>query len=480
MRIALLSYRSKPHCGGQGVYVRHLSRELAALGHTVEVFSGQPYPDLDPGPSLTKVPSLDLYNDAHPFRTPHPREIRDRIDLLELATMYTAGFPEPRTFSMRAARALDRRLDDFDVVHDNQCLGTGLLDIERTGMPVVATLHHPITRDRALAMKQAKCWRKITTARWFGFLGMQKKVARAMNEIITVSQASATDIAEDFGVDPDRIVTVPLGVDTDRFSDGRDRETGRLVCVASADQPLKGVPNLLKAIARVRDEGRRDVRLTLVSKLKRGGDADRLLDKLDLRGHVDVVSGVDDDELARLVGTAEIAVVPSMYEGFSLPAVEAMSSGCALIASRAGALPEVVGTDDSAARLVEPGNISDLAEQIRALLDDPVERRRLAEGGRARVMERYSWSAVARRTVEVYQAAIARMRGEELPELSEGPLIGPDEFEIDENLSVNGFGSNGVGRTDGLGRTEDVGHDSTNGSAPVPSTHSTSKEDASC
>ena len=434
MRIALLSYRSKPHGGGQGVYVRHLSRELAALGHTVEVFSGQPYPELDPGPTLTRVPSLDLYNDADPFRTPHPREIRDRIDLLEVATMWTAGFPEPRTFSLRAARALTPRLADFDVVHDNQCLGSGLLTLEEAGFPVVATVHHPITRDRDLAMKEAPLRKKLTTWRWFGFLGMQIRVSRKLEEIITVSSNSAEDIASDFGVDPERIVTLPLGVDTDRFHDRRDREPGRLVCVASADQPLKGVPILLRALAKVREE-HPGVRLTLISKLKRKGEASRLLDSLGLRDAVDLVSGVDDDELAELVGTAEISVVPSMYEGFSLPAVEAMSSGCAVVASRAGALPEVVGTDDSAARLVAPGDVDELARQISALLSDPLERRRLSQGGRERVMERFSWAAVARRTVEVYETAIARVRGETLPDLTVGPVIGPDQTEIDEHVT---------------------------------------------
>lgn len=434
MRIALLSYRSKPHGGGQGVYVRHLSRELAALGHTVEVFSGQPYPDLDPGPTLTKVPSLDLYNDAAPFRTPRPSEIRDWIDVQEVLTMWTAGFPEPRTFSLRMARVLGGRLADFDVVHDNQCLGSGLLSLENRGFPVVATVHHPITRDRDLAMREAPLRKKITTWRWFGFLGMQKRVSRKLQEIVTVSSNSAADIATDFGVDPDRIVTIPLGVDTDRFHCGREREPGRLVCVASADQPLKGVPILLRALAKVRQE-HPEVRLTLVSKLKPKGEAARLLDSLGLRDVVDLVSGVDDDELAALVGSAEISVVPSMYEGFSLPAVEAMSSGCALIATAAGALPEVVGTDDSAARLVTPGDVDELAREISALLADPVERVRLSEGGRARVIERYSWAAVARRTVEVYQTAIARVRSEALPDLTVGPVIGPDQVEIDEHVT---------------------------------------------
>ena len=85
LRIALLSYRSKPHSGGQGVYVRHLSRELVARGHRVEVFSGQPYPELDAGPLLREVPSLDLYRDDDPFRTPRREELRDWVDALEVA-----------------------------------------------------------------------------------------------------------------------------------------------------------------------------------------------------------------------------------------------------------------------------------------------------------------------------------------------------------------------------------------------------------
>lgn len=190
MRIALLSYRSKPHCGGQGVYVRYLSRGLAELGHHVEVFSGQPYPELDPGVDLTPVDSLDLYNDDDPFRTPHWRELRDHIDLLEVATMWTAGFPEPMTFSMRAARLLAARAHEFDVVHDNQCLGSGLLSLQRAGIPLVATVHHPITHDRRVDLAAAKLWKKPTVHRWYGFTKMQARVARRIPQLLTVSQNS--------------------------------------------------------------------------------------------------------------------------------------------------------------------------------------------------------------------------------------------------------------------------------------------------
>ena len=221
MRVALLSYRSKPHCGGQGVYVRHLSRGLVELGHDVEVFSGQPYPDLlDERVRLTKVPSLDLYRAPDPFRVPRPSEIRDAIDLLELATMWTAGFPEPRTFTLRVARLLAERTADFDIVHDNQSLGSGLLTIAGAGLPVVATVHHPITRDRVLDLSAARWWRKPLVHRWYGFSSMQKQVARRIPDLLTVSSSSAADVVSDFGVVPEQLHVVPLGVDTQLFKPG--------------------------------------------------------------------------------------------------------------------------------------------------------------------------------------------------------------------------------------------------------------------
>jgi len=196
MRVALLSYRSKPHCGGQGVYVRHLSRGLVDLGHHVEVFSGQPYPDLlDARVRLTKVPSLDLYREPDPFRTPPLREWRDAIDALEVATMWTGGFPEPLTFSLRARRHLAARRGDFDVVHDNQTLGYGLLGL---GLPLVTTIHHPITVDRRLELAAAQDWRRgLSVRRWYGFTRMQKRVARRLPSVLTVSGSSKDEIAED-------------------------------------------------------------------------------------------------------------------------------------------------------------------------------------------------------------------------------------------------------------------------------------------
>src|SRR5437764_1104929 len=260
LRIALLVYRGNPHSGGQGVYTHHLSKELAALGHHVEVFSGQPYPNLAPEVPLVKVPSLDLYRADDPFHIPHLDEFRSAIDVLEFAIMCTAGFPEPRTFSRRVRTVLNARRNDFDVIHDNQCLGNGILWLLRDGWPIVEPLHHPITVDRRLELAQnpwtKRPLRQVTLRRWFGFLRMQCRVARQMPRIVTVSESSRRDITRDMGVPYERMSIVPVGVDTDHFRPlpQLKRAPGRIMTTASADVAPGDAGALAGAIGRVLDD----------------------------------------------------------------------------------------------------------------------------------------------------------------------------------------------------------------------------------
>ena len=407
LRIALLSYRSKPHCGGQGVYVRALSRELVALGHSVEVVSGPPYPELDhvdgAGPVLTEVPSLDLYRDPDPFRIPHPREFRSSVDVLEFLMMCTAAFPEPLTFSLRAAKVLGPRVRDFDLIHDNQTLGYGLLALQRHGVPVVATVHHPITVDRRHDLQAAQGLRKtLSTWRWYSFLRMQARVVTRLPAVLTVSESSRTDIVRDFAVSTERLTVVPVGVEVDVFRPPTlPRVPGRIVATASADVPVKGLVPLLEAVAKLRTE--RDVELVVVGRPKPGGVAAAAIERLGLADAVRFVFGVSEPDLVELFGSAEVAVVPSLYEGFSLPAIETLACATPLVATTAGALPEVVGPDGVSALHVPPGDPEALAAAIGRVLDDPELAARLGAAGRARVVELYTWRAVAERTVEWYR-----------------------------------------------------------------------------
>jgi glycosyltransferase involved in cell wall biosynthesis len=400
VRIAMLSYRSKPHCGGQGVYIRHLSRELVRLGHEVEVFSGQPYPELDEGVALTEVPSLDLYREPDPFRVPRLREFRDRIDVEEFLTMCTAGFPEPKTFSSRIARLMKERAGDFDIAHDNQVLGTGIMELESYGLPVVATIHHPITMDRQIDLQTAPTRRKrLTLRRWYGFLRMQTKVAKRYRTVLVPSESSRRDVARVFGVDD---VFVPPTT---------PRVPGRILAMASADAPMKGIATLLEAFAKLAVE--RDVSLVLVTRPEAGGRTEQLIDQLGIADKVTFVNGVSDAELVEVMGSAEVACVPSLYEGFSLPTAELMACATPLVVSRAGAIPEVVGPDGVCADLVTPGDVGELEQAISALLDDPERRTAMGAAGRARVGELFSWRAVAEATAAAYEETIAAFHSEQ-------------------------------------------------------------------
>ncbi len=404
LRIAFFVYRGNPHCGGQGVYSRHLTRELTELGHTVTMFAGQPWPVVDEPVAFEKVPGLDLYRRENPFRVPWPYEFRSWEDLEEFAIMCSAGFPEPYAFSRRVYKQLRDRRDEFDLIHDNQCLGRGLLGFVRDGWPFVHTLHHPITVDRDLDLSHAtSLHRKLTLRRWYGFLGMQMKVARRLPRHLTVSENSKKDIVAQMGVRPETLHIVPVGVDQQQFRPlpHITRVRGRLMTTASADVPLKGLTYLIDALAKVRTE-REDAHLVVIGRPRHKSAIPQQIERLGLQHAVEFVSGVSDERVVELYAEAEVAVVPSLYEGFSLPSIEAMACGVPLVTTTGGALPEVVGPSGEAAMTVPPGDAGALAQQLIDVLNDDTLRARLGEAGRARVLDRFTWRRTAEGSAEHY------------------------------------------------------------------------------
>jgi len=406
LRIAYLTYRGKPHVGGQGVYTRHLTKALVDLGHHVEVFGGQPYPILDPRIPLHKLPSLDIFNDQFPGRFPAYWEIKDWPSFVETAQFLKGTFGEPRAFSIRAYNELSKRVNDFDLVHDNQCLGYGILKIEKQ-IPTIVTLHHPITKDRKLEMEHTKTWwKRRAISRWYSFVNMQGKVASKMPRVVVVSENSIADIHTDMKVSLDRMKLVPVGVDPELFTPlpHISRKPGHLITTASADVALKGLSYLLEALAKIRTE--RDVHLTIVGRPREGANAD-LIRKLGLTDCITHVSGVSDERIVELYAESELAVVPSLYEGFSLPAIEAMSTGICLVATTGGALPEVTGLDNDTVLSCPAGDAEALAASIRRGLDNAELRNRVGAAGRARVVERWSWKHCAQLTVDQYREVLS-------------------------------------------------------------------------
>lgn len=407
LRVALLGYRSNPYSGGQGIYLKYLSRALVDAGHQVDVISGEPYPELDPRVRLVELPGLNLYAAANHVTALRPRHLRSATDLFEWWSMLTGGFPEPYTFGRRLVghfQALARRGQRYDVVHDNQSLSWGVLRLQQQGIPLVATIHHPITWDRDIALAHAADWRhRLLIRRWHAFLRMQTRVAARLQHIVTVSERSRRDVCAAFGIDPARVRVVPNGIDTEVFRPEPDmpRDPWLLITTASADQPLKGTQYLIPAFATLCQQYPQ-LRLVFVGKPKPGGSTEQLIERLGVGGRIEFRHGISADEFRELYARATLAIVPSEYEGFGLPAGEAMACGIPVVSTDGGALPEVVG---DAGRIVPARNPAALALAIGELLNDPAERERLGRLGRQRMLERFSWARAAAAMTGVYRQA---------------------------------------------------------------------------
>jgi glycosyltransferase involved in cell wall biosynthesis len=405
LRIALLGYRSAPFSGGQGVYLRYLSQALQALGHEVTVISGPPYPDLVAGIRLVKLPSLDLY--SRDLWSVRRQELQSRLGLTEWLSKLSGGFAEPWSFGERARDWLLENPNHFDVIHDNQTLAPGILDLQRAGFPVVTTIHHPITRDLRVALAGEPIgWRRLLIRRWHSFLVMQRRVASQLDRIVTVSTASAADITTDFGVLPRAISIVPNGVDTTLFRPlpGVKRKPNQIIATASADAPLKGLSVLLHAFYEL-CESRSDLRLLLIARPRSGGETEALIHRLGLAGRIEFVSDASHEAINRLYAESAVAVVPSLYEGFGLPAVEAMAAGIPLVSSDGGALAEVVGNGGLS---VPAGDSAALARGVDAVLSQPELAKALADRGLTRAQTQFCWSVCAQQMVGLYRGCIAQ------------------------------------------------------------------------
>jgi glycosyltransferase involved in cell wall biosynthesis len=406
MKICLLTYRGNMFCGGQGVYVCCLAGALQKLGHEVHVLSGPPYASPPQGVKLHKIEGLNLYENKGFPSLSSPLRVFNPVNLYEIAGAHVGTLPDIFAFSVRAYLRLRELMprERFDVIHDNQTLGYGLLLAKSLGAPVVATIHHPITADLAAALAEAESFpRRLRWMVFYSFLFMQSVVSRRMDRIVAVSRTSAEDTVRAFRLCQDRVRVVHNGIDTAVFRrlDKVARVPNSIVIVGKVEDKTKGVPFLLKAVRLLK--GDVDVKVSVVGKQGSGDSyGARLARELGINDRVTFTGQVGAEELVRLYSSAEIAVTASVYEGFGLPAAEAMACGTPVIASRAGALPEVVG-DDGAGVLVPPADPAALAAAIKRLLADKPLRERMGEAARKRIVESFSWEAAARKTVEVYR-----------------------------------------------------------------------------
>jgi len=400
LKIALLSYRSKPFSGGQGIYVKYLSKALQNLGHEIDVYSGPPYPDLDPRVNLVKIPSLGLYEKKSKFRDVNFSQLLNPINLFEWLSVNSGGFPEPYTFGKRIKKALKQKYNEYDVIHDNQSLAYELLFFQKK-KPLVTTIHHPISMDLAYQLGSTNdFFLKLLMRRWHSFLVMQKFVAKRLNKIVVPSNSSIIDISNEFNVDRNKMVRVMNGIDLKIFfPDSRIKKIPyRLVTVASADVPLKGLDYLLKALfdlAKVYP----DISLSIIGEQKKGGHTERLIKKLNLGDRVKFFSNLTQEDVRKTYCESVLAIIPSLYEGFGFAAVEAMACGVPLISTSGGALPEVI---KDAGIIIPPKNSKEIYTSVNFLLSSPDHANHLSKKASERVKTKFSWEVIAKQLEKIY------------------------------------------------------------------------------
>ena len=419
MKICFVMYQGNMYSGGQGIYLYYLTRELARMGHEVHVLAGPPYPTLAEGVIGHNLKTYSYWSYHHekedflfkrnPLSHFHP------VNFYEFVSTRIALSSLLLTFSIRAWVKLGElaREHRFDIVHDNQTLSYGTWLMEAAGYPVVATIHHPLTIDLENALQQAdSLYEKVRRILWSPWV-MQAVVARRLRRTIVVSETSRKAVQDAFHLDPSRMHVVHNGIDTESFRPLPDveRQEGLLLYVGNSEDRNKGARYLLEALNLLQND-RRDFQLAFVDNKKENLKlAPRLVQKYGLSSRVHFTGRVSTEQLVKLYNQAMIVVSPSLYEGFGLPAAEAMSCGSPVIATTGGAFPEVIDHSQTG-WLVPPGDAQALADAIRKLSDDPDLRARLGAAGRKSILERFSWRKAAEETLAVYEELLKEKRGE--------------------------------------------------------------------
>ncbi|HON80463.1 MAG TPA: glycosyltransferase family 4 protein, partial [Spirochaetota bacterium] len=220
MKICLLSYRGNPYCGGQGIYLMYIARELVKMGHEVHAIVGPPYPFEMEGVTLHRISNHNYFNVKENYIKPHkPFATFQPLNFYEFIAAKFGIFPEIETFSFRAFLKLKEILktERFDIIHDNQCLGYGYLLIKNFGIPIISTLHHPLSIDRTTWFEYPSDFSlKMMRVLYYPLI-MQRFVTNRMDRIITVSHDSAKEIQKAFGTPLEKQSVVYNGLDTSIF-----------------------------------------------------------------------------------------------------------------------------------------------------------------------------------------------------------------------------------------------------------------------
>jgi len=404
LKIGLLSYRSDPFSGGQGIYVKNVSEALLNRGHEVTIFSGKPLPVVDERIKVVEIITpgyFETFNSLERFKIFQAQE-KTRLNLWDFIETFTGTFTEPIFFGDRLLQNKEfaNSADSYDVFHDNQSISAYPDSITKK---LVTTLHHPIHVDRDIDLENESSFlNKLSIKRWYSFLNLQKKNLKKVKKVISPSKSSKKDICHYFEYPAEQISVIWNGIDLEdcKFHQ-RTSFDSKFVTIISSDVPMKNLKNILKALYLLKNDGLK-AKLTIIGDLRE--ENEKLIKDLDLNELVSFKMKLPRNELLKTLNESDVGIAASSYEGFGFPLVEMIATGLPVIVSDKASLPELAG---DAGLIFNSDDVSDLKEKMKELIQNHVLREKLANNSKIRRDAFFGWDEYAKKLEELFEEIIS-------------------------------------------------------------------------
>ena len=404
LKIALLSYRSDPYSGGQGIYIKNLSEALHDRGHDITIFSGNPLPEVSMDIKVEKIDTpgfFETFDSLERLKIFSSLE-KNRLNFLDFFETFTGTFTEPVFFGERLVKNkfFQESVDRFDIFHDNQSISSYPETVLKR---LVTTLHHPIHVDKEIDLaSEMNFFSKLSIKRWYSFLNFQKKNLRNVKKVISPSASSKKDICRYFEYPSENISVIWNGINLDdcKFHQ-REKFNSNFVTIISSDVPMKNLKTLLKALHLLKHEGL-SANLTIIGDLRE--DNKKLIRNLGLTNEINYKSKLTRAELIQSLNHADIGIAPSSYEGFGFPLVEMIATGLPVIVSDKASLPELAG---SAGLIFNSEDSGDLKNKMKELMENHVLRNKLTENSKLRRDDFFGWDEYAKKLEDLYKEIIS-------------------------------------------------------------------------
>ena len=404
LKIALLSYRSDPFSGGQGIYIKNISEALHNRGHEITIFSGNPLPEVNKAIKVVRIETpgfFETFDSLERLKIFTSLE-KNRLNFMDFFETFTGTFTEPVFFGERLVKNkyFQETVDEFDIFHDNQSISSYP---ETVLKKLVTTLHHPIHVDKEIDLTSEKSFlKRLSIKRWYSFLNFQKKNLKAVKKVISPSLSSKNDICRYFDYPSKNISVIWNGINLDdcKFHQ-RESFNANFVTIISADVPMKNLKTVLKALHLLKQEGI-NAKLTIVGDLRE--DNNKLIDRLGLTKEITYKSKLPRKQLIQSLNNADIGIAPSKYEGFGFPLVEMIATGLPVIVSDKASLPELAG---NAGLIFNSSDSNDLKEKMKELIENAALRNKVAENSKLRRDDFFGWDEYAKKLEDLYKEIIS-------------------------------------------------------------------------